>query len=213
MNKRFAAIGIALTLVLTTCSSIVIADEGHPKMERTASYQAASGCCASLIDFMKIKQERLTLLEYQVKAHEYRERQKRLKNKELEQNLADLTFAINNTKQHVDKTWYVFSGSTPRGWDCSGLVKWTYSHLGIDLWHGASAQMEYGEMVEAPKYGDLVGFSYDGSNRFHHVGIYLSDDTMLHAGGKNGDRTEIRSISNFAGKVSKVSYSRILNTK
>jgi cell wall-associated NlpC family hydrolase len=133
----------------------------------------------------------------------------------LSKNTEDLTNAINNTKKQIGKTWYVFSGSTPKGWDCSGLVRWTYSHLDFDFYHGATAQMNYGKIVQEPKYGDLVGFKYHASSsRYYHIGIYISEDMMLHSGGKRGDKTEITSISKWAknnGK-SKTYYSRIVET-
>jgi cell wall-associated NlpC family hydrolase len=72
--------------------------------------------------------------------------------------------------------------------------------------------MNSGHLVKHPKYGDIVGFKYPGASVYYHVGIYISDDTMLHSGGKRGDRTEFRSISNFAGNYSSVSYSRLVET-
>lgn len=130
----------------------------------------------------------------------------------LSKNTKDLNSAMKKTIGQINKTWYVFSGSTPEGWDCSGLVMWTYSHLGFDLYHSATAQMETGWPVRKPKYGDIVGFKYNGSSSYYHVGIYISDDLMLHSGGKRGDKTELRSISDFAGGYSKVSYSRLVDT-
>jgi hypothetical protein len=39
--------------------------------------------------------------------------------------------AIDKLSTHVNKTWYVFSGSSPSGWDCSGLTLWFYEQLGV----------------------------------------------------------------------------------
>ena len=66
-------------------------------------------------------------------------------------NTAKLHTAIKKLKKYVNKTWYVFSGDTPRGWDCSGLVKWTYDQLGIDLKHSASVQKNSGTIHKTPK--------------------------------------------------------------
>lgn len=212
MNKKFAAIGLTSVLILTMCSSIVSAHERSVDKEKTP---ILTNSRSSLIDFMQEKQEQITLLEHQAKMHEYREQQKRLKKKELRENLADLKVAIKNTEQYVGKTWYVFSGSTPQGWDCSGLVAWTFSHMGFELYHSATAQMEdYGYRVEEPKYGDIVGFKHKGSSRYYHVGIYVSDDLMIHSGGKAGDRTELRSISGWAkdNNGSEIDYSRLVET-
>jgi cell wall-associated NlpC family hydrolase len=127
---------------------------------------------------------------------------------------ANLNQAIAATKKYVGKTWYVLSGSTPDGWDCSGLVLWTYAHLNINLYHSASVQKEAGTFVTKPKIGDIVAFTYKGSSRAFHTAIYTGPDEMLHSGGKRGDRTEITSISRWAkgnGNV-EVTYTRIVET-
>lgn len=121
-----------------------------------------------------------------------------------------LNKVISQLKGYVGKTWYVFSGDSPRGWDCSGLTMWAYEQLGYNLEHRASKQMHEGTLVKVPKLGDIVAFTYKGSKSAYHVGIYLGPDKMIHAGGGKGDRTSIVSISKFAGDYSKVTYTRIL---
>jgi cell wall-associated NlpC family hydrolase len=134
------------------------------------------------------------------------------KAKEINKNTKDLRSAVSNAMFYIDKTWYVFSGSTPQGWDCSGLVMWTYAQLEIDLYHSATAQRDSGVLVSTPKFGDIVSFSWTGQQKSYHVGIYIDKDTMLHSGGKKGDKTELRSISGFAGKNSTVQYVRVIET-
>lgn len=112
-------------------------------------------------------------------------------------------------KGQVGKTWYVFSGSTPSGWDCSGMVRWGYEQIGVELEHRASVQKYAGEFVTEPKVGDIVAFSY-GKGAFH-TGIWIGPDTMIHAGGQKGDRTEIIPISTFESG-STVTYTRLLDT-
>jgi len=126
----------------------------------------------------------------------------------------NLNKAIAATKKYVGKTWYVLTGSTPDGWDCSGMVMWTYGHLGITLYHSASVQKNSGEIVTEPKIGDIVAFTRKGSSGAFHVGIVIGPDEMLHSGGKRGDRTEIVSISRWAkgnGNV-EVTYTRLIET-
>lgn len=117
-------------------------------------------------------------------------------------------------KKQVGKTPWVFSGSTPRAWDCSGLVMWTYSYLGVDLKHSASAQKFAGEFVDEPKIGDIVSFNHQNYGSAYHVGIYIGPDEMIHAGGKPGDRTEIRSIKGWSkdNGGSEITYTRIIET-
>jgi cell wall-associated NlpC family hydrolase len=130
----------------------------------------------------------------------------------LASNTEQLNNVISQLKGRVHKTWYVFSGATPQGWDCSGMVMWAYGQLGFNLEHRASKQKEAGTFVTEPKPGDIVAFTYKGNTSAYHVGIYLSPDTMIHAGGGEGDSTSIVPISAYAGNHSEVTYTRILET-
>ena len=53
----------------------------------------------------------------------------------------------------ANKTSYVFSGSTPKGWDCSGMVRWTYKQIGITLPHSANKQAHIGCRVSGEGWG------------------------------------------------------------
>ena len=97
-------------------------------------------------------------------------------------------------KQHVGKTRYAFSGSTPRGWDCSGLVIWFYSDFDISLTHSATAQMSEGEIVDTPEPGDIVSLMYPGSKSVYHNGIYVGNGKIIHSP-RPGRTTELRNIS------------------
>jgi len=119
--------------------------------------------------------------------------------------------AIDKLSMHVDKTWYVFSGNTPRGWDCSGLTMWFYEQLGIELEHRASIQGKTGQSTADPKRGDLVVFKYNGNKSAYHVGIYIGNGKMIHAP-KHGHVTRIENIESFGGEYSKISYRRLVNT-
>jgi cell wall-associated NlpC family hydrolase len=146
------------------------------------------------------------------------------KQDELEAEIARLekvasdTKTLNETlilvKKQIGKTPWVFSGSTPSAWDCSGMVLWTYAHLGVDLEHSATKQRLSGAIVTKPKIGDLVSFNYQSYGSAYHIGIYIGPDEMIHAGGKPGDRTEVRSIKNWskANGNSEVTYTRIIET-
>jgi cell wall-associated NlpC family hydrolase len=146
------------------------------------------------------------------------------KQAELESEIARLEKIANDTKtlnetlvlvkRQVGKTPWVFSGSTPSAWDCSGMVRWTYAHLGVDLEHSATKQRLSGKFVKKPKIGDLVSFNYQSYGSAYHIGIYIGPDEMIHAGGKPGDRTAIRSIREWqkANGNSEVTYTRIIET-
>lgn len=146
------------------------------------------------------------------------------KQEELEAEIARLekiasdTKTLNETlflvKNQIGKTPWVFAGSSTRAWDCSGMVRWTYAHLGIDLEHSATKQRVSGEFVTDPKIGDLVSFNHKSYGSAYHIGIYIGPDQMIHAGGKPGDRTEIRSIKGWSkdNGNSEITYTRLIET-
>ncbi|HEY4348558.1 MAG TPA: NlpC/P60 family protein [Gaiellaceae bacterium] len=73
---------------------------------------------------------------------------------------------------------YVWGGSSPIGFDCSGLVTYVYAQLGVSLPHFAAAQWDYGVAVSIPQLqpGDLVFF-----DALDHVGIYLGNNQFIDA--------------------------------
>jgi cell wall-associated NlpC family hydrolase len=136
----------------------------------------------------------------------------RIKNEEISNQLKIRNEKIDNRIEelntYVGKTWYVFSGSSPKGWDCSGLVKWFYSDLGYDLYHSATTQKYAGELVTEPMVGDIVSFSYAGSDKSYHNGIYIGDGNMIHSP-RPGKKTQIRAIEEITLN-STVTYTRII---
>jgi cell wall-associated NlpC family hydrolase len=133
---------------------------------------------------------------------------------QIKENTEKLNETMELLKAQVGVTRYAHGGSNLRYWDCSGLVRWAYARLGVDLRHSATTQRDSGTIVSEPIVGDLVSFNHKGWRGAYHIGIYLGPDQMIHSGGKPGDRTEIRSISDWA-KVngnSEVVYTRIVET-
>jgi peptidoglycan DL-endopeptidase CwlO len=95
---------------------------------------------------------------------------------------------------------YVWGGSSPRGFDCSGLVSYVFAQIGISLPHSSYAQFGMGTPVSISQLqpGDLVFFT--GAS---HVGIYIGGGQFIHAP-HTGDVVKISSLSgyyssNFAG--------------
>lgn len=129
----------------------------------------------------------------------------------LAKNTGKVKQALKKLKKTVNKTWYVFSGTTPSGWDCSGLTLWFYNQLGVELEHRASKQDTSGVQTESPKAGDIVVFHYKGNTDAYHVGIYAGNGKMIHAP-KHGHVTRIESIEKFAGNYSDVTYRSIIET-
>ncbi len=82
---------------------------------------------------------------------------------------------------------YVFGGTTPSGFDCSGYVQYVFAHAGISLPRTADVQYTVGTPVATSdlRAGDLVFFStytYGAS----HVGIYLGEGNFIHASSSRG---------------------------
>jgi cell wall-associated NlpC family hydrolase len=95
---------------------------------------------------------------------------------------------------------YVWGGSTPRGFDCSGLVAYVFAQIGVSLPHSSYSQFAMGTAVSISQLqpGDLVFFT--GAS---HVGIYIGGGQFIHAP-HTGDVVKISSLSgyyssNFAG--------------
>lgn len=72
---------------------------------------------------------------------------------------------------------YVLGGSSPSGFDCSGLTSYVYRQLGISLPRTAAAQQASVPSVSTPQVGDLVFFGYPA----YHVGIYAGNGMMIAA--------------------------------
>lgn len=77
---------------------------------------------------------------------------------------------------------YKFKGDTPEGFDCSGLVRYSYLTAGLDLPHGTSAlrQMTHDISARDLRKGDLVFFNQLGK-KYSHVGIYVGSRRFVHA--------------------------------
>jgi cell wall-associated NlpC family hydrolase len=74
---------------------------------------------------------------------------------------------------------YRWGGESPAyGFDCSGLVRWAYGRVGIDLPHSSYALYGEGRRVDEGKMelGDILFFEGLG-----HVGLYLGRGWMVHA--------------------------------
>jgi peptidoglycan DL-endopeptidase CwlO len=103
-------------------------------------------------------------------------------------------------------TPYVWAGSAPGGFDCSGLVMWAYAQVGVSLPHSSYAQYGYGVPVSRDQLepGDIVFF--DGLG---HVGIYIGGDQFVHAP-HTGDVVKISSLDEAWYAATYVGARRIL---
>ena len=90
----------------------------------------------------------------------------------------------------VDHVW---GGTTPDGFDCSGLVQYVMKSLGINVSRTSQEQIKNGVPVSRGdlQAGDLVFFESNGD--VHHVGIYVGNGMMIHAP-RTGDVVRYQSI-------------------
>ncbi len=74
---------------------------------------------------------------------------------------------------------YRWGGAAPGGFDCSGLVNWSFAHAGVELprtsraLHASTTRISEDQLLP----GDLVFFG----SPVHHVGIYVGNALMVHS--------------------------------
>ncbi|MEU6124913.1 NlpC/P60 family protein [Streptomyces sp. NPDC047123] len=102
---------------------------------------------------------------------------------------------------------YVWGGSGPYGFDCSGLVQQAFRHTGVSLPRVADAQYRAATRISRSELrpGDLLFWSSDGSAAgIHHVAIYLGGDTYVESP-RPGKQVRVSSFSayhpNLYGRV------------
>jgi peptidoglycan DL-endopeptidase CwlO len=96
-------------------------------------------------------------------------------------------------------TPYRWGGESPGGFDCSGLVRWAYLQVGVDLPHNSHALYGVGDVVPRTdlRTGDVLFFSGLG-----HVGLYLGGGKMVHApySGKTVEMVDL-ATTNYGGRL------------
>lgn len=91
-------------------------------------------------------------------------------------------------------TPYRYGGSSPSGFDCSGLVQYSYTQAGVrvprttgQLWSAANP-VNRSEL----RAGDLLFFSIEG--KMSHVGMYLGEQRFVHAP-QSGRKVSVASLN------------------
>ncbi len=85
-------------------------------------------------------------------------------------------------KQYVGYS-YVYGGSGPTAFDCSGFTMYVFQQFGINLPHNAVTQSNYGAYVSKENLvpGDLVIFNDYSNTSIGHAGIYIGNGKIVHA--------------------------------
>ncbi len=87
---------------------------------------------------------------------------------------------------------YLWGGTSPSGFDCSGLCQYAYAQVGISIPRTSRTQFTIGQFIPVSRTdlleaGDLVFFGYGGDpSRIHHVGMYVGGGVFIEAPGAGG---------------------------
>ncbi|HEX4987091.1 MAG TPA: C40 family peptidase [Burkholderiales bacterium] len=82
---------------------------------------------------------------------------------------------------------YKYAGATPAGFDCSGLVKYSYGRAGVAMPRETQSQRRMSVLVSTHglREGDLLFFDQEGK-KSSHVGIYIGKRRFIHAPSSGG---------------------------
>lgn len=105
-------------------------------------------------------------------------------------------------------TKYVYGGTSPSGFDCSGLVQYSLRKLGVSVGRSSSSQYGYGTSVAKSDLqpGDLVFFSR--GRGISHVAIYAGNGQVIHAP-RAGKTVCYQSLSTLTSSLNYVGAKRI----
>lgn len=94
---------------------------------------------------------------------------------------------VTNAKKYLGVP-YLWGGSTPKGFDCSGYVQYIFAMSGITLPRTTTEQYKVGTYVSksALRPGDLVFLQNTYRPGISHVGIYIGDGKIIHASSSKG---------------------------
>ena len=89
--------------------------------------------------------------------------------------------AVEYAREQIGKP-YIYAGTGPEGFDCSGLTMMAWAQGGVSMSHGSQSQyLSFPHVpISALQPGDLVFFGSSGPSN-HHVGLYVGGGTMIEA--------------------------------
>jgi peptidoglycan DL-endopeptidase LytE len=85
----------------------------------------------------------------------------------------------------LERTPYVFGGASPSGFDCSGFIYYVYSQAGLKVSRTDSVGFyNLSSEITNPAIGDLVFFQDTYKPGISHMGIFVGNNSFIHAGSK-----------------------------
>lgn len=110
---------------------------------------------------------------------------------------ADVDYNVDkliSTAKSLNGTPYVWGGSTPSGFDCSGFIYHVYNKAGKGISRTSSqGYFDRSYYVNSPQKGDLVFFKNTYKSGISHLGIYIGNNQFIHAGSSG---VQITSLDN-----------------
>lgn len=210
-SRKACALALAATMALGVTPMAIAPAAFADNLGSSSSAQNVSGAVSSNLKFMSVSalidktvaQTAMAqmddiasdVIEQAAKA----EAEAKAKAKAEKASKVDKTLKV---AKNLIGTPYVYGGSTPAGFDCSGFTMYCYAKAGISLTHNAQAQYNQTKSVSTKdmKKGDLVFFG-SGTGSITHVGIYVGNGKFIHSP-QTGEYVRIDSLSsrsNFVG--------------
>ncbi len=210
-SRKACALALAATMALGVTPMAIAPAAFADNLGSSSSAQNVSGAVSSNLKFMSVSalidktvaQTAMAqmddiasdVIEQAAKA----EAEAKAKAKAEKASKVDKTLKV---AKNLIGTPYVYGGSTPAGFDCSGFTMYCYAKAGISLTHNAQAQYNQTKSVSTKdmKKGDLVFFGGSTGN-ITHVGIYVGNGKFIHSP-QTGEYVRIDSLSsrsNFVG--------------
>ena len=84
---------------------------------------------------------------------------------------------------------YVYGGTSPNGFDCSGFVQYVYKHFGYSISRSSKTQVNDGvgiyDVNDLEPADILIFKSYSDGSTIGHVGLYIGNNQFIHANDEN----------------------------
>lgn len=115
------------------------------------------------------------------------------------------TINIINTAKKFIGGRYVYGGSSPAGFDCSGFTQYVYKQMGINIPRATTSQASAGSRISKSDLqpGDLLIFSNTYKAGPSHAGVYIGNGQFVHASNPSkGIRIDSINSGYYNGKFS-----------
>lgn len=113
---------------------------------------------------------------------------------------------ITNAKKYLTVP-YVWGGSNPNGFDCSGFIYYVFNESGHSLKRtNAAGYYNLSTKITNPQVGDIIYFKNTYAKGITHLGIYMGNGMFIHAG---GNQVQISSVNESYWKSHFAGYGRL----